>query len=68
MQRYQAGGLMAGLRSNRISCVAVLSLRHKLPMADSVILATAQSVGGIIWTQDAHFEQLPGVKFRAKSG
>jgi predicted nucleic acid-binding protein len=37
-----------------------------LPMADSLIYATAQSQGATLWTQDAHFEALPGVKFFAK--
>lgn len=36
----------------------------KLPMADSVIVATARAHGATIWTQDAHFRNLPGVRFR----
>jgi len=35
----------------------------KLPLADSVILATAQTYGALIWTQDAHFKSLQHVKF-----
>ena len=42
------------------------SLAHKLPMADSIILAVARQFGAVIWTQDADFEKLPQVKFRAK--
>jgi len=37
----------------------------KLPMADSVILATAELHRATIWTQDADFQGLPNVKFRA---
>jgi predicted nucleic acid-binding protein len=37
-----------------------------LPMADSLIYATAQTRGAILWTQDAHFKALAGVKFFAK--
>jgi predicted nucleic acid-binding protein len=37
-----------------------------LPMADSLIYATAQARGAILWTQDAHFKALAGVKFFAK--
>ena len=37
-----------------------------LPMADSLIYATAQAHGAILWTQDAHFQALAGVKFFAK--
>jgi predicted nucleic acid-binding protein len=37
-----------------------------LPMADSLIYATARQRGAELWTQDRHFEGLPGVKFFAK--
>jgi len=40
---------------------AELSLRHKLPMADSVILATARAHDAHIWTQDADFTGIDGV-------
>lgn len=43
-----------------------LSLRHDLPMADSVILATAQAYGCTIWTQDADFQNIDGVKYFPK--
>ena len=45
---------------------AVLGRRHKLPLADSIIYATAQSLGADVWTQDADFEGLAGVRFWAK--
>jgi predicted nucleic acid-binding protein len=45
---------------------AALGLRHKLPLADSVIYATAQAAGALVWTQDADFDGLPGVKFWRK--
>ncbi len=38
-----------------------LSIRHNLPMADSIILSTAQSYNCIIRTQDPDFENLPNV-------
>jgi predicted nucleic acid-binding protein len=47
---------------------ARLSFDLKLPLADSVILATARAHHAIIWTQDADFKGLPGVKYRAKPG
>jgi len=43
-----------------------LSADLKLPMADSLILATARSCDAILWTQDAHFNGLPNVKFTKK--
>jgi predicted nucleic acid-binding protein len=47
---------------------AVLSHSLKLPMADSVILATARSLDAVLWTQDARFEDIDGVRYRAKPG
>lgn len=38
-----------------------------LPMADCLIYATARRHGAELWTQDAHFEQLPGVRWFGKS-
>lgn len=37
-----------------------------LPMADSLIYATARAQGAELWTQDGHFEGLPGVRLFAK--
>ncbi len=45
---------------------ALMSLKHKLPMADSLIYSSGQSEGAVIWTQDADFEGLPGVRFQSK--
>ncbi len=39
----------------------------ELAMADSLIYATAQHHQAVVWTQDAHFEKLRGVKFFRKS-
>ncbi len=38
-----------------------------LPLADSLIYATAQARGATLWTQDAHFDGLPGVRYFAKT-
>jgi predicted nucleic acid-binding protein len=45
---------------------AKLSADSKLPLADSVILATARRHGAILWTQDADFGGLDGVRYIAK--
>lgn len=42
---------------------AVVSGESKLPMADSIILATAHSYNAVLWTQDAHFEHIDGVRY-----
>lgn len=46
---------------------ALLGLKHRLPMADSIIYATAQAHAALVWTQDADFYQLDGVRYFAKS-
>lgn len=45
---------------------ARLSLDTRLPMADSVVLATARLHQAALWTQDADFASLPGVRYRAR--
>jgi toxin FitB len=45
---------------------ARLSLDHRLALADSIMLATAQRNDAILWTQDADFRGLPGARFFAK--
>ncbi len=46
---------------------ARISIDHQLPMADSVILATARMSSAVLWTQDSHFEKMPNVKFKKAS-
>lgn len=46
---------------------AELSHELKLPLADSIILATAREGNAILWTQDAHFKSLDGVKYIEKN-
>lgn len=45
---------------------ARLSMKHKLPMADSLILATAQMHDAILWTQDGDFENMASVRYIEK--
>ena len=47
---------------------ADLSYELKLPMADSIILATARANNATLWTQDEHFKDLEGVKYVEKKG
>ncbi|MEI8241833.1 MAG: type II toxin-antitoxin system VapC family toxin [bacterium] len=44
---------------------ALISLKHRIPMADSLILSTAWSEQATLWTQDEHFAGLPGVEYKA---
>lgn len=59
-------GLVVDLSAQLATAAARLSLTHALPMADSIILATAQSHNATIWTQDLHFKPLPGVRYFPK--
>jgi len=45
---------------------AKLSADLKLPMADSLILATARANNATLWTQDEHFKDLDGVEYVEK--
>ena len=45
---------------------AKLSADLKLPMADSIILATARAHTATVWTQDEHFEHVEGVQYIQK--
>jgi predicted nucleic acid-binding protein len=40
-----------------------LSLQYNLPMADSIILATARAYDCVIWTQDSDFQHIEGVNY-----
>ncbi|WP_008315304.1 type II toxin-antitoxin system VapC family toxin [Leptolyngbya sp. PCC 6406] len=45
---------------------AKLSAQLKLPMADSIILATARKFEAVLWSQDSDFEGLPNVQYFPK--
>jgi toxin FitB len=47
---------------------ARLGVELKLPLADSVILATARAHNATLWTQDDDFDGIPGVRFTRKRG
>ena len=47
---------------------ADLSVELKLPLADSIILATARRHEAVLWTQDSDFEGIPGVESRRPRG
>lgn len=42
---------------------ARLSLDAKLPLADSIMLASARTAGATLWTQDKDFEGMEGVRY-----
>ena len=46
--------------------LSLAAARNGLPLADSLIYATACAHGAELWTQDAHFDGLPGVRYFKK--
>ena len=59
-------GSIIDLDATLAMSAARLSLELKLPMADSIILATARASEATLWTQDDDFEGLEDVKYIAK--
>jgi len=59
-------GKIIDLDTSLAISAALLSTQLKLPMADSLILATARAANATLWTQDAHFAGLEGVEFIEK--
>jgi predicted nucleic acid-binding protein len=59
-------GLVVDLDADLALAAAKLSHDLKLPMADSIILATARAHDATLWTQDDDFEGIPGVRYFSK--
>ena len=65
MAAMQKGSIVDLTPSLAISA-SKLSLKHNLPMADSIILATANDYEAVIWTLDSDFKKMKGVKYFPK--
>ncbi|MBW1694655.1 MAG: type II toxin-antitoxin system VapC family toxin [Deltaproteobacteria bacterium] len=59
-------GTVADLTTKLAIAASKLSLQRRLPMADSIILATSQVFSAKIWTQDSDFKNISGVKYFPK--
>jgi predicted nucleic acid-binding protein len=59
-------GRVVELDSAIALAAATISVEESLPMADSIMLATARAHTATFWTQDADFASIAGVKFIAK--
>lgn len=60
-------GHVVALDADLALSAAKLSVDMQIPMADSVILATARRYNAQLWTQDAHFEGIEGVQYCKKT-
>ena len=56
-------GTVVDLTADLALSAARLSSGTGLPMADSIMLASARAVGATLWTQDADFDGIPDVRF-----
>jgi predicted nucleic acid-binding protein len=56
-------GLIVDLTSSIALDAAKIGTQLKLPLADSVILATARTSDAVIWTQDEDFKGIKGVRY-----
>ena len=60
----QVASMMQGGQLIDLDCALALeAARHPLPLADSLIYATALRHGATLWTQDEHFKDLPQVRY-----
>jgi predicted nucleic acid-binding protein len=59
-------GLVVDLDTPIVLRAAKLSIEHRLPLADSVILATTRAYEASLWTQDADFKGFPRVQYRPR--
>jgi predicted nucleic acid-binding protein len=59
-------GDVVGLSMELALDAAKISTEHGLPMADSIMLATTRAYNATLWTQDADFEGLEGVRYVGK--
>lgn len=59
-------GRVIELTSALALAAARISLGERLPMADSIMLATARACGAKLWSQDSDFERFDEVGYVAK--
>lgn len=59
-------GRVIALDESLALSAAKISVEHKLPMADSLMLATARAHGAMLWTQDVDFANIPDVRYIRK--
>ena len=59
-------GTIVELSGSLALSAARISLNDKIPMADSIMLATARAYGATLWSQDSDFANITGVSYIAK--
>jgi predicted nucleic acid-binding protein len=59
-------GAVVDLDASLALSAAKVSTELKLPMADSIMLATARAFGATLWTQDEDFKDIADVQYILK--
>ncbi|MBF0275165.1 MAG: type II toxin-antitoxin system VapC family toxin [Nitrospinae bacterium] len=59
-------GIVIDLDQELALLSAKTSIDYRIPMADSIVLTTAQMHEAILWTQDSDFKDIQGVRFFPK--
>lgn len=59
-------GRVIPLDSELAMDAAKFGVIHKLPLADSIIFASAQKYSAVLWTQDNDFEGLENIRYISK--
>lgn len=59
-------GQVVDLDTNLAMSAARIGTELKLPLADSIILATARLHDAVLWTQDQDFKNIEGVRYISK--
>lgn len=60
-------GRVAPLDDTLALSAAVAGAEYKLPLADSIVYATARQFQALVWTQDQDFDGLPNARFFRKN-
>lgn len=60
---FMQSGAILDLTSTIALHAAKISIDYQIPMADSVMLASARESESILWTQDADFEGIENVRY-----
>jgi predicted nucleic acid-binding protein len=67
VQHFLHRGMFLELSESITTRAIRLSIAHKLATADSLIYATALEYEATLWTQDKHFQGLPGAQYFDKT-
>ncbi|MDO8501457.1 MAG: type II toxin-antitoxin system VapC family toxin [Gemmatimonadaceae bacterium] len=59
-------GRVVNLDGELALAAAVVGTEHKLPLADSIVYATARQLDAVVWTQDEDFKGLPNARYFRK--